>query len=399
MTVVMWTLTHALAVVPAADAELSGSRGAWTGEELAAGDFNGDGYDDLAILSPTTPRAAVHLGGPTGLAAAADLVAGVELDRAVALDVNGDGYDDVVVQSQYGAVRTLDLHLGSASGLLTTPAWSTTHAAIYQLARGDVDGDGFDDLLITVPEALSYAGPVNLVLRYAGSAAGLPALPSQTWTGGYGYGHGVAAADVNGDGYDDVVAGSPYDGPGGNGELVVYYGSSSGAAASASRSIGCPAGGWDLGADVVAGGDLNGDGYGDLIAAAYFPATRDFVVVSGSAGPLSVLQHLTGNGSDFPRMAMVPDTDGDGDDEAILAAPRATLGGVSSRGAAGVHHGTAGGLLAPVPGNYVLGAAASDGCGEAVVSADFDGNGSADWAVACPRQGPNGVVAVHYDAL
>ncbi|MBN2098473.1 MAG: FG-GAP repeat protein, partial [Dehalococcoidia bacterium] len=163
---------------------------------------------------------------------------------ASAGDVNGDGYDDVIVgaylfdNGQTDEGRAFVYH-GSASGLSTSPDWT----AESDMARsyfgycvgtaGDVNGDGYDDVIISAPRygASFYEGRVYV---YLGSAAGLGSSPS--WTvdgtetlGEFGSSVG-SAGDVNGDGYADVIVGAYlYDnGESNEGRAFVYCGSASG---------------------------------------------------------------------------------------------------------------------------------------------------------------------------
>ena len=164
---------------------------------------------------------------------------------------------------------------------------------------GDVNGDGFDDLLVGAP--LYDAGQIDegAVFLFVGSATGIGnADPSTATTQLEGnqnhalFGFSVAGGDVNGDGFSDVIVGSHTytDGEPQEGAVFVFRGSASGIAdgnpATAATRLesnsfssqlytapnAAPAivvGGAELGTSVAAG-DVNGDGFADVVAGARF---------------------------------------------------------------------------------------------------------------------------------
>ena len=196
---------------------------------------------------------------------------------ASAGDVNGDGFADVIVG--FGAAW-VSLYLGGATGLATTPASTITGPDDNSSAdfgnsvagAGDVNGDGFADVVVGSPGSNGPDGGVGGTGRiyvYLGSAAGLVSTPANLINGldrlGE-FGNAVeSAGDVNGDGYSDVIVGAE----GANnmdGRVYVYLGSATGLATSPASVLMLGSGmGTSFGSTVAGAGDVNGDGYADVV--------------------------------------------------------------------------------------------------------------------------------------
>ncbi|MFW6057857.1 MAG: FG-GAP-like repeat-containing protein [Persicimonas sp.] len=261
-----------------------------------AGDVNGDGFADVIVGSAFYQtdaggegRALVFHGSESGLEASPSWTVdsdteGSYLGQAVsgAGDVNADGFDDVLVaapsKDDSGQVY---LYLGSETGLQTSPAWTaestqehTTYGKSVSRA-GDVNGDGYDDVIVGDP---FYDGDFQNSGRahvYLGSEDGLQADP--VWIGDPGanktafFGWSVSAAgDVNGDGYDDIVIGeSRYSNEQEReGRAHVFYGSASGVQETAAWTTESDLEEVEYGRSVSGAGDVNGDGFDDIIASA-----------------------------------------------------------------------------------------------------------------------------------
>jgi hypothetical protein len=217
--------------------------GAWFGAGVGrAGDVNGDGRDDVLVGSsqfarPEVSEGRVQLFLADGVRGLEDVpVWGYESDQAFATlgwsvvggDVNGDGYSDVLVGADwYDNVESNEgrayLFLASSGVLPPAPTWTAegnqrdVHLGDC-VAMADVNADGYADLLVGsrgLDNAGSFAGRGYL---YLGSAGG-PVEPA-AWTGEGGQAGATfanvigGAGDVNGDGYEDVIVGEPlYDAP------------------------------------------------------------------------------------------------------------------------------------------------------------------------------------------
>jgi len=257
-----------------------------------AGDVDGDGYDELIVGVPTYnndaggafvfPGTAVGGPGPStwsSVGAFADDYFGSSVSRAG--DVNGDGYDDVIITAPEYAV----VFHGSPTGLSQAQAWNmnfsgATGSEFWRgTTAGDVNGDGYDDVVLTVPNAtVNSENSVGKVLVFHGSWQGLspPSEPDRILTGGspyeqFGY-SANSAGEVNGDGYDDLLVGAPFVDPGSlgsaPGRAYAYYGSSEGVSALPDWVLPGRHETDELGYRVVGAGDVTGDGYDDVVIGA-----------------------------------------------------------------------------------------------------------------------------------
>jgi hypothetical protein len=230
-------------------------------------------YPVLIDPLSTTPNWAVE-----GNQAAANMAFAV----SAAGDVNSDGYDDVVVGAAAYDAGQMDegkafLYLGSATGLSTTPVWQDEGDNEGGLmgksvaAAGDVNGDGYDDLLIGLGLYSGGESEEGRAHLYYGNATGVSTNPDWIYEANQanaGLGFPLEGlGDVNNDGYADIIIGANgYDnGEEDEGRAYAFYGSSTGLPASPSWTVESNSTGAVLGHAVSAAGDVNNDGYDDAI--------------------------------------------------------------------------------------------------------------------------------------
>ena len=227
-----------------------------------AGDINGDGFDDVIVGMEGV--AAVFYGSATGISTVPDtelpFSTSFPVVVAAAGDVNGDGFDDVIVAEDSDVVSVLH---GSASGLAVIPAASLVGAgyeeALWISAAGDVDADGFDDVIVGGLSSSGY-GTTGEAYVYHGSATGVSETAVTTLSEGKGtyYGWSVAGVgDIDGDGYDEVMVGDPL-----VASAWVYKGSATGTDPTSVQTLtGSNYFGWAL----AHGGDVNGDSFPNVV--------------------------------------------------------------------------------------------------------------------------------------
>jgi hypothetical protein len=268
-----------------ADMVFTGVPDSWFGISVStAGDANGDGYDDVIVgaygYSSSTGRAYIYYGGSnmnnladvimTG-SAAGDLF-GISVRSAG--DVNGDGYSDVII----GANRSYSSWTGGAniyfggSSMNNTADVILTGEAAYNLfgfsvsSAGDVNGDGYSDVIVGAYGYSSNTG--RAYIYFGGSAMNNTAdltMSGETIDSYYGFSVSNAG-DVNGDGFSDAIVGAS--GHSSNfGKAYIYFGGTSMNNNEDVTMTGEQSTNY-FGGSVSSAGDVNGDGYSDVIIGA-----------------------------------------------------------------------------------------------------------------------------------
>jgi hypothetical protein len=341
---------------------------------------------------------------------ATNATGGADTHYGVELDVNGDGFSDVAVGATggNGGRGRVDVYFGSATGLATMPSVSLGGATADErfgssvAAAGDVNGDGFGDLLVgassAAPGARNGAGAASLFL---GSAAGLASPPQRVIYGalaGDRLGSSVSAAgDVNGDGYGDVAIGAfsaTIGGRAGAGSVSIFHGSATGITAVATRTLSGPAAG-DFFGWAISSGDVNGDGFSDIVVGA--PSTNAgamnnagaFMVWHGSMTGIGASPSRTvfgGAAFDFLGRSVTAggDFNNDGYSDVTAGANAADVGGRANCGSVSIFVGGASGTSAAAL-RTLAGTAAEDSFGWSSSVADVNGDGFSDLIVGAYR--------------
>ncbi|MEZ4691438.1 MAG: integrin alpha, partial [Ignavibacteria bacterium] len=186
-------------------------------------------------------------------------------------DVNGDGFDDVIIGSYLyssGIGRAYiyygGLIMNTVADIIITGLGSGYNFGYSVSTAGDVNGDGYSDVIIGAPGYSTNTGRAYIYFGGLNMNTGTFLTLSGEAAGNFFGGSVSSAGDVNGDGYSDVIAGA-YGYSSNTGRAYVYYGG-----ASMNNVVDVTITGaainYNLGFSVSNAGDFNGDGYSDVIA-------------------------------------------------------------------------------------------------------------------------------------
>ena len=309
------------------------------GSVSSAGDVNGDGFSDVIVganaYSANTGRTYIYFGGSVMDNTADVIMTGVSTydfgtSVSSAGDVNGDGFSDVIVGADgYFNVRgKAFIYLGGISmdnvsdvTLLGDSLYSYIGHSVS--SAGDVNGDGYSDVIVGNPSSLnSYYGFGEAYIFFGG--AFMNSTKDVTLLGesyGSGFGKSVSSADLNSDGYSDVIVGSgSYNA--GAGRSYIFYGG--GLMDNWADVVMSGEYGSSFGNSVSSAGDMNGDGYPDVIVGApgYSSGSgRSYIFLGGISMDNQTDITLTGDPYELGiSVSSAGDINGDGYSDVIAGA-------------------------------------------------------------------------------
>ncbi|MBX7041684.1 MAG: FG-GAP-like repeat-containing protein [Ignavibacteria bacterium] len=377
----------------------------------SAGDVNNDGYSDLIVGAPfndaggsNSGRAYIYYGGHV-INSVVDvvltgLVAGDQFGLSVSTagDVNGDGYSDIIVGAPFNDAggsnsgRAYIFFGGSSmnnvADVILTGVAASDNFGVSVSTAGDVNGDGYSDVIAgATGNDAGGTSAGRAYIYFGGSSMNNVADVLLTAEAAFdAFGGSVAnAGDVNGDGYGDLIVGAIGNDAGGGsaGRAYIYFGGSS--MNSIADVILTGAAVLDnLGTSVSTAGDVNGDGYNDVIVGASgndeggTDAGRAYIYLGGSSLDNAADVIMTGVAGDFlgASVSIAGDVNGDGYSDVLAGAISNNSGGED----AGRAYAYFGGLTMDNTADIVLtGSTAFDAFGKSVSTAgDMNGDGYSD---------------------
>jgi len=262
---------------------------------LVAFDLNGDGKLDLVVGNTAGGGVSVLMGNGNGTFASpvpypTDADTATVAQAICVADVNGDGYGDILV-ANYAADGFLGVLLNNGTGQLGAPTtYAVTGLAPASIAAGDLDGDGYADVVLShFPGAQVFFND------------GTGHFPASAQISGHDRGEGVALGDLNGDGLLDILSG---DDRGGYLSITLNLGSRT-----FTTPVMYPAGD---GCRAAAAADLNGDGFLDVMTSSYQNDASFTTYVNMGNGTFTGRTDYRVNANPGPWDMCVADFNGDG---------------------------------------------------------------------------------------
>ena len=354
--IVFITKTNSSGLTPNVIALEGSSDNAHYGKGLAVGDFNADGFDDLAIGSPGESRVEIYFGSQNGLSNVSNQILsgnssdefGSDLERLS--DADGDGDDELAILSSNVTISLPgDDHTGQVSVYYGGPSLTfgrnitqTGFGPFFGRSiagGGDLNGDGFGDLVITNTGTQSNALGYSSIEIFYSSGLGFNGTPDYTIQsnaqGRLLGGQAEIIGDINSDGYDDLFISELYNQTNpdayNSGTVLMIEGGETLPTSQYWMKAGSTAN-ERLGTNFMPAGDVNEDGYDDLLIMALEADSsgRVDLILGGPDGFRTDVQTIISgaNSQEMLGMVIAPgfDIDGDGLTEIALSKRDTTQG-------------------------------------------------------------------------
>ena len=265
-------------------------QGANDGDKLGTsatgiGDINGDGYDDLALGAPDNDESGSNAGIAyilLGREASPGMYPGMPFhirDSDGETDAAGPGTTPRQVSDLSG------FPAGSPTGFTIKGGNPNDKTGTRVAGLGDVNGDGLNDFAVGAPGSMLHGGQIVVIYGETGTSTALDLTSGIGMARGFAFigpedfGYAVSSAgDINGDGLDDILVGSPKEGGLRDGSAYVLFGQEGTTRGTLDARNPLGANGFainggvnndEVAIDVASAGDVNGDGLADIIVGSH----------------------------------------------------------------------------------------------------------------------------------